>query len=128
MMEDKYICKICSRGFVLEDYLKQHMQTHMLPKLKVDGSVKELEWKIVEPNEDGRFSCLDCNGTYSCVRAAKEHHKNVHMKAKKFEYELEKLQYGWIACLRCFKTFLSIQNAKCHFKDEHVGKNKEGTK
>ena len=50
------------------------------------------------------------------------------MKANKFEYELEKLQYGWIACLRCFKTFLSIQNAKCHFKDEHVGNNIEGTK
>ena len=28
------------------------MQSHMLPKIRVDGTVKQVEWKIVKPNED----------------------------------------------------------------------------
>ena len=58
--------------------------THMLPKNVDNGSPKKLKWKIVEPNEDGRFNCLDCKETFSNRWAARQHHKMVHMMENKF--------------------------------------------
>ena len=81
---DKFICQVCNKSFAVDYYLKLHLQSaHMLPKI-VDDLTKKLEWKIVEPNEDGRFSCLDCNETYSSIKTAKAHHSEVHTRTDKF--------------------------------------------
>ena len=102
--------------------MKQHLQVHMLPKMTDNGSSKKLEWKIVEPNEDGRFNCLDCKETFSDKYAVRNHHKRMHMKEDKFNFELEKIQHGWVVCLKCHKTFFCMENGKCHFKNDHVDK------
>ena len=67
MMENRIMCEICNRGFTHEEYLNRHMQAHLLPKLKVYGSVKEIEWKIVQQNENGRINCYDCKQTFSTI-------------------------------------------------------------
>ena len=41
------------------------LSAHMLPKMGDSGSKKNLEWKIVETNEDGRIHYHDCTQTFS---------------------------------------------------------------
>ena len=63
--ENKLICEICNKDFKVEQSLKRHMQSnHMLPKKEFHESVAKVEWKLAEAKQDGRFNCLDCNGTY----------------------------------------------------------------
>ena len=45
-----------------------------------NGSIDNIEWKIVEPDKIGRFQCQDCSKTFSCIDSVQRHHSKVHIK------------------------------------------------
>ena len=109
MIKKTFICTVCTKSFAVENNLKQHMQiAHMLPKIGTTGSIENLEWEIVKPNENGRISCLDCNETFSSLQTAKSHHKEVHIREFKFD------------CLFCNKSFNIEDNMKLHVLVVHM--------
>ena len=67
----------------------------------------KLDWRSVKPNEDGRFNCFDCNGTFSTRSNAKIHYKTVHMKENKFY------------CKVCEEYFTSANDLNQHLKASH---------
>ena len=84
MLENNYVCEVCDKKFRVEDYLRLHVQSvHMLPKIVNNGLTKKLEWKIVQPNEDGKFNCLECEQIFSSISNARIHHKDLHMRQNK---------------------------------------------
>merc|ERR1712079_355256 len=85
MTKKKFVCKVCKQCYWFEDYLKLHMRSaHMLPKLLFNKSSEKFEWKLVTPNEDGRFTCLDCPKTFSMFYSAKTHHEQAHRSKTRF--------------------------------------------
>merc|ERR1712008_311826 len=64
-------CEECKKCFTDENYMARHIKgAHMLPKIGANGSIENVEWQIIERNEDGRIKCFDCNGTFSSRRSA----------------------------------------------------------
>ena len=45
-----------------------------------NGSIDNIEWKIVEPDKIGRFQCQDCSKTFSRIDSVQTHHSKVHIK------------------------------------------------
>ena len=109
MKENRFICQVCDKSFTVKDYLKLHVQSaHMLPKIVNDGLTKKLEWKIVQANEDGKFSCLECKQTFSAISNARQHHKDLHMRENKY------------ICEVCDRSFIVEDYLKIHVQGAHM--------
>ena len=84
------------------------MKSHMLPKIGANGSTENLEWKIIEHNEDGRIKCFDCDKTFSCLRSAQIHHERIHIRRNEFD------------CIYCHKFFPTEDIMKAHMVHTHM--------
>ena len=110
-LDERYICRVCSKKFTTEGYMKKHMKVaHMLPKIIRNGANEKHEWKIVKPNEDGQINCLDCNATFSCLHTAKAHHKVQHTADEKGNN---------FKCKVCNEVFSVKYALKNHMREIH---------
>jgi KRAB domain-containing zinc finger protein len=79
-LNKRFTCSVCSQGFAGEYWMKKHIKVaHMLSKRAENEENEKYELKVVKPNKDGHFNCLDCCKTFSSINSAKSHHKHMHM-------------------------------------------------
>ena len=118
----KFVCKVCNKGFAVEQYMGRHMkEIHMTKEtFKCEVCLKHLRYKrsLVKHmytchGVHYRLNCLECSKTFSSLTTAKEHHKNVHMT--------DKTDLKFI-CKVCNKGFALEGNMKRHKKEVHMTK------
>ena len=71
-------------------------------------SIQSVEWKLAELNEDGKIKCHDCNQTYTTIKSAKKHFKDVHMEENKYICKV---------CDKVFRACFGVEDyMKLHLK------------
>ena len=110
-IENNITCMICRKNFDFNDHLKLHMKaSHMLPKKGDTNSVENLEWKIVEPDENGKIKCLNCSKLFSKMNAAKVHQYRCQMETK------QESENGGFDCIHCNKNYSYKHHLKRHIE------------
>ena len=84
--EEERTCQQCGIVFEKRSRMKRHMTCHM-------KAIKEnINKRVVKSNNDGKFSCKDCDKDFVSMKSVKEHIRNVHFvtdKKLKLETRLE---------------------------------------
>ena len=116
-LRKKFACEICEKGFLTNDYKKQHIAVvHGEEKKFVCnvcsssfGFKNELTVHVENNHQGGRHTCKRCDKIFASTGSLMEHIIKIHEAKRNYK------------CDSCGKSFTGLGDMKRHIKTLHEG-------